>query len=86
MENIFMANNRRQSDIDALLKRIDELLIAANKARGNSSQLINAAPLELHLYNIATYTKRDLEELRAIIQDFTGDYLKEVKAVDERDA
>lgn len=66
----------KQSDIPALIERLERFLVAAELARGGSQDLIKLAPLEIHLYNIATVTKRELESYKAMLEDFTGEYLK----------
>lgn len=67
----------KQSDLTNLTSRLDEFVVAAEKARGNSATLVKAAPLEIHLYNIATRTKRELNEFKALIDDFQGTYLSD---------
>ena len=67
-----------KSDLDKLLKRINELLSAAENARGTSQQLVHSAPLEIHLYNIATRLKIELKEFKAMIDDANGTYLKDL--------
>lgn len=69
----------KQSDTEALLKRLEEFLAAAEKARGNPAQLVKAAPLELGFYNIATCTMNQLKDFKAMLQDFRGEYLKDQK-------
>lgn len=65
-----------KTDIDELLARVDTLLSAAVKVRGNAQDLVKAAPLEIHFYNIATGLKSELEGFKALLEDAQGTYLK----------
>jgi len=66
----------KQSDIPHLLLEVDKYLTATNKLRGTSQQLVKAAPLEIHLYNLATNMKRELEIFKALLEDTQGTYLR----------
>jgi hypothetical protein len=64
------------SDIPKLLTRLEEYLVATEKARGSSREITKAQPLELELYNIATNTKNRLGAFKALIEDSQGTYGK----------
>lgn len=63
-----------QSDLKKLMERLETFLEATERARGTSGELQKAAPLEIHLYNIATKTKNELTAFKAMVDDFNGVY------------
>lgn len=65
---------RKQTDIPELLKRVEKALNDAKHHRGTAEGLIKAAPLELHLYNLATCYMNELKEFRAVLLDAGGSY------------
>lgn len=71
--------SNKQSNTDDLLLRISELRVAVDKARGKAKDLVQGAPLEIHLYNLTTRFKVELEGFDAMIRDFRGEYLKDGK-------
>lgn len=57
------------SDIPKLITKLETLLQAVELARGTASELHKLEPLEVHLYNMATQMKANLEGYRAMLKD-----------------
>lgn len=57
-------------NLPILVTRLNKFIEAVEEARGGVNNLSNSSPLELHLYNIATVTKNQLNDFMALINDF----------------
>jgi hypothetical protein len=72
-----MSKPRELTDLPALIKRVRSIIEDTQKHRGGTQSMNN--PLEIHLYNMATAYKRQLEGFCAMLEDANGTYMQEQK-------
>jgi hypothetical protein len=69
----------RRSNVEALLTRVNRAIADAERHRGDARSLVKAAPLEIHLYNLATGYISQLKSYQALLEDASGTYMRDVQ-------
>ena len=56
------------------LEEISNAIKLVEQGRGTSQKLVKASPIQIDIYNVFTQAKRQLDTLKAIVEDSLGIY------------